>query len=284
MLRYLLLLGITTACFTSLCAQNHTVKAMSYNIRYNNPNDGLDAWPNRKGEVCKQMRFYQPDVIGMQEVLQEQLDTIIKVMVDYDYVGVGRDDGKKAGEYAPILYRKTKYNILASGTFWLSPTPEVVSKAWDAALPRICTWVRLEDKQTGFRFWHFNTHFDHRGQVARKESARIIHAYITTLNTEKEPVLMSGDFNALPASPPIEFLTRHYHDAWIHSVIPTFGPEGTYNGFRADHPLDDRIDYLFFTRRDWDVLRIGHLSTQRAGRFPSDHLPVFGEFIIRSGE
>lgn len=275
---FLLLLFLATAPFLS-AQSTTTVKAMSYNIRFDNPNDGDDAWPQRKDLLIGQIQFYAPDVIGMQEVLKSQLDTMDARLPQYTWVGVGRDDGEAAGEFSPVFYRDDRFEALQSGTFWLSPTPGRVSKGWDAALPRICTYVQLRERETDRTFWFFNTHFDHVGQTARVESIGVIKAHIEALNTTGAPVLISGDFNVQPQDAPMRIMRQDFADAWQHSSIPPYGPTGTFNGFQADHPLDRRIDYLYYSPGDWQVLRIAHLSMLRAGHFPSDHLPVFGEFL-----
>jgi len=278
-MRTLLFLVCFLATATLASAQSMpTVKAMSYNIRYNNPNDGEDAWPQRKDVLIGQIQFYQPDVIGMQEVLQQQLDTLDARLPQYSWVGVGRDDGKAAGEFSPVFYRSDRFEALQSGTFWLSPTPDTVSKGWDAALPRICTYVQLRDMTSQEEFWFFNTHFDHVGVQARAKSIEVIKKQIAALTASDAPVLISGDFNVQPQDAPMRIMRNDYADAWRSSTTPPYGPEGTYNAFRADHPLDRRIDYLYYSPGDWRVLRIAHLSMLRKGHYPSDHLPVFGEF------
>lgn len=275
-----ILLALFLAAAQLLPAQS--VKAMSYNIRYNNPNDGADAWPQRKEFLISQIQFYGPDVIGMQEVLKSQLDTLAARLAQYAWVGVGRDDGREAGEFSPIFYREDRFVALQAGTFWLSPTPGEVSKGWDAALPRICTYVQLRERETDRIFWFFNTHFDHVGVQARAESINVIKDQIKERNTDHDPVLISGDFNVQPQDEPMRIMRRDFADAWRHSGIPPYGPTGTFNGFQADHPLDRRIDYLYFSPGDWQVLRVAHLATLRNGHYPSDHLPVFGEFLWKN--
>lgn len=257
------------------------VKAMSYNIRFNNPGDGPNAWPNRKDVLIRQVKFYGPDVIGMQEVLKGQLDTLDARLENYAYVGVGRDDGKEAGEYSPLLYRSDRFELETSGTFWLSTTPQQVSKGWDAALPRICTYARLREKASSQTLWVFNTHFDHVGVEARRESVKVIHEQIQRLNTGDLPVIITGDFNVQPTDAPIVYMHQHYGDAWEDSQLPAYGPIGTYSGFQADHPLDRRIDFVFFSEKYWKVHRVAHLATLRDGRWPSDHLPVFAELHLK---
>lgn len=254
---------------------------MSYNIRFNNPQDGPNAWPQRKDLLTRQIRFHQPDIIGMQEVLQGQLDTLAERLPRHAWVGVGRDDGRMAGEFAPVFYRTDRFELADWGTFWLSESPDQVSTGWDAALPRICTWLRLREKTSGQVILVANTHFDHVGEKARRESVRLIHRRLAALNPDDLPVIITGDFNLTPEKEAIRFLQSNYLDAWINSRVPTYGPVGTYNGFQADHPLDGRIDYIFCSPDHWQVYRVAHLSTLRQGRYPSDHLPVVAELRLR---
>jgi len=279
--RFLFLLLFTFLAEAATAQDAFAVQAMTYNIRFNNPGDGPNAWPNRKDVLIRQIQFYGPDVIGMQEVLKGQLDTLDARLPNYDYVGVGRDDGKEAGEYSPLLYRADRFELEASGTFWLSPTPEKITKGWDAALPRICTYARLREKAGGETIWVFNTHFDHVGVQARRESVRVIHEQIQRINTDNLPVIITGDFNVQPTDAPIVYIHEHYGDAWEDSQIPAYGPVGTFSGFQADHPLDRRIDYVFYSEKDWVVKRAAHLATLRDGLWPSDHLPVFAELHLK---
>ena len=154
------------------------LRMMSYNIRYNNPGDGVRAWDRRKEEVAALIRFYEPDVLGLQEVLHGQLLYLEEQLPEYGRVGVGRDDGKQAGEYSPVFYRKNQLELLNHGTFWLSETPDQPSVGWDASMERIATWGQFRRKNKGDTVWCVNTHFDHRGEQARQESAQLIRRWI----------------------------------------------------------------------------------------------------------
>ena len=143
--------------------KDNDLKVISYNIRYNNLNDGINKWDNRKETVFNFLNNEYPDFIGMQEVLENQLDELLINLNDYSFIGIGREDGKNRGEFSPIFYLKDSYNLIKTSTFWLSKTPEKVSVGWDAALERICTYGYFESKKTKRRFWVFNTHFDHLG-------------------------------------------------------------------------------------------------------------------------
>ena len=158
----------------SYSQKSKPINAMSFNIRYDNPEDGAQNWHHRKENVVRMLNFYDLDIIGMQEVLVSQLNYLKDNLKDYQAIGVGREDGKEKGEFAPVFFRKDRFKELKSGTFWLSETPEKVSKGWDAALERIATWIVLKDKTTGKDFIFMNTHFDHRGKQARIESAKLL--------------------------------------------------------------------------------------------------------------
>ncbi|HKG22279.1 MAG TPA: endonuclease/exonuclease/phosphatase family protein, partial [Blastocatellia bacterium] len=159
--------------------QSPPVRVMSFNIRYNNAEDKENAWPNRKRMAASMFRFHHVDIAGIQEALKGQIDDLELLLPGFAWCGVGRSDGKAEGEFSAILYRKERFKLLESSTFWLSETPEVAgSKGWDASLPRIVTWARFRDTQSKQTFFVFNTHFDHRGSRARAESARLLLARI----------------------------------------------------------------------------------------------------------
>ncbi|ARA94372.1 hypothetical protein AWN76_015255 [Rhodothermaceae bacterium RA] len=253
---------------------------MTYNIRYDNPGDGPHAWPHRRDQVASLIRFHGADLIGVQEALRGQMDDLAARLPDHAWLGVGRDDGRDAGEFSAIFYRADRFEVLDHGTFWLSETPEVVaSKSWDAAITRIVTWARFRDAATGAVFYHVNTHFDHRGAQARLESARLLTAWIAETAGDL-PVLVTGDFNLTPDDPPYPVLTQTLTDAYHASVLPHHGPDGTFSGFEV-RPVDDgrRIDYIF-TRGPVRVLRHGTLSDHYPSGFPSDHLPVLAEVVL----
>lgn len=215
--------------------------ALTYNIRYDNPGDGEDAWPKRRDFLAGQLRFHAPDIFGIQEGLHRQLEYLSEQLPAYTRVGVGRDDGKQGGEYSALFFLKKRFGLLASGTFWLSETPDTVSKGWDAALPRVCTFAHLHDSLSGKKLWVFNTHFDHIGKEARRRSAELILLKIKEKNTANEPVVLMGDFNAEPQEEPVAVLTHELRDARSMSLEPPFGPEGTFNAFKFNEPVKRRI-------------------------------------------
>jgi endonuclease/exonuclease/phosphatase family metal-dependent hydrolase len=178
------------------------LRVMSFNIRYDTPSDGANGWPNRKDWVASLIRFHEADAIGVQEALARQLTDLDARLPGFARVGVGRADGKAAGEFSAIFYRTDRLELIDSGTFWLSQTPEVAgSKGWDTAIERIATWARFRDRQSGCRFVHLNTHFDHMGEEARRESARLIRRRLVTLSGGL-PYVVTGDLNAAPTSVP----------------------------------------------------------------------------------
>ncbi|MCS7035372.1 MAG: endonuclease/exonuclease/phosphatase family protein [Saprospiraceae bacterium] len=259
--------------YTGACAQA-SFSVLTYNIRYDNPADGPNAWSERRHWLADQIRFYAPDILGVQEALKPQLDFLQEQLPAYAWVGVGRDDGREAGEYSAIFYRKNRFRVEQSGTFWLSPTPEQVSKGWDAALPRICTWALLEDTVARRRLWVFNTHFDHIGQAARRQSASLLLMRLWEMNRSRHPAIVMGDFNAGPNTEPIQILLRELYDTRTRSQEPPFGPDGTFNGFRFHEPVELRIDYIFTTDR-LRTRKYAVLSDSKNCRYPSDHLPVY---------
>jgi endonuclease/exonuclease/phosphatase family metal-dependent hydrolase len=253
--------------------------AMTYNIRYASPNDGKNSWDNRKTELVDLIQYYEPKFLGIQEALHHQLQYIDSNLTNYSYGGVGRDDGGHKGEFCAIFYDSSKFELKLDFTFWLSENSDSIAKGWDAALPRICTMALFESKTNGQYIWIFNTHFDHRGKIARKESAKLILEKIKYFNTENYPVILMGDFNALPEHKPIQILSKTMSDAFTSSEKKPYGPIGTFNGFKIDEVIKHRIDYVFTT--NLKVLSFRHIDDKRQNNLQvSDHLPVLIEFEI----
>ncbi len=261
---------------------------MTFNIRYDEPRDNTNAWPNRKQMVTSMIRFHNADLVGVQEALKRQLDDLEALLPEYSWIGVGRSDGKISGEYSAIFYRKSRFQSLESSTFWLSETPNVPSTGWDAALPRIVTWAKFKDITTGKIFFHFNTHFDHRGEVARTESARLLLNRISQLAPDL-PVVVTGDFNFTESADGYHVLTGKnpgssiksksvLRDARYISKHGHHGPTSTFNEFKALVP-DRKIDYVF-VKGNIRAIQHGVLSDTWDGRFPSDHFPVLAEIVI----
>ena len=252
---------------------------ISYNIRYHNDWDIQNSWSLRKNKICQLIDKYDPSIFGIQEGLLSQVSFIDSALIKYDYVGVGRDDGKTKGEFCAIYYDTTRLNICENSTFWLSETPNVVSVGWDAALERICTYALFRDKNSGKEFWVFNTHFDHLGVISRKRSSSFILKKINELNTRSLPVILMGDLNSLPASDPIKVLKNSLVDGLQISLENLEGPEGTFNGFDMALAIEKRIDYIFI--KNIEVLAYRHVDDRlENNRHISDHLPVMIKYIL----
>lgn len=250
------------------------LRVMSYNIRYNNPGDGEHAWPHRASRVASTILFNNADLIGVQEALKGQMDTLSTLLPGYQWIGVGRDDGKEAGEFSAIFYRTDRLEVIDSGTFWLSKNPSVPgSKDWDAALTRIATWGHFKDIQADTSIYHFNTHFDHRGEEAREKSAELI-AQRATRTADKYPLVVTGDFNFTESASGYSALTSKLTDTFYATKEPRHGPDHTiYGGFEVTHEPGRRIDYIF-TNEHLDVLQYANLSDNWNGAYSSDHLAV----------
>lgn len=252
----------------------------TYNIRYDSREDAArgDGWATRKAQVAGLIRFHEFDVFGLQEVTAGQLADL-GAMEEFAHVGVGRDDGKAGGEFSPVFWRKNRFELLASGTFWLSLAPERPGLAWDAAFPRICTWVKLRDARTARVFHFFNTHFDHVGVEARKRSAELILARLQPALDAGEPVILVGDFNVTPETEPYAVLAKKLTDARTISRLAPYGPKGTFNAFNYTGEVPDRIDHVFVSA-GIAVEKHGTLSDSVNRRFPSDHFPVVARVVL----
>lgn len=266
-------------------AQDSSINVMSFNIRLDVKSDSLNSWPYRKDLAASQILFHEADFVGLQEALHHQLTDLKERLPGYESVGGARNDGKESGEYSAILYNTQRFELQVSETFWLSETPALPgSKSWDAAITRIVTWGKFKDRKTGKIFFIFNTHFDHIGKEARKQSARLILQKIHDL-AEGQPVILTGDFNAAFNDEPIKILTdksnpRHVINAKEISETPHYGPSGTFNGFRNAEVNDHAIDYIF-VKNGVQVLKHASLSQTWKGKFSSDHFPVFARLKIR---
>lgn len=266
----------------SLVAQDLNV--MSFNIRYNTPADSLNAWPYRKDKVASQILFHAAHIIGVQEALHDQVMDLQERLPQYKFAGVGRDDGQQKGEYSAIFYDTTRLQALQTKTFWLSETPAVPgSKSWDADITRIVTWVKFRDRKTKKIFFAFNTHFDHIGKIARRESAKLLLQKIKEIAGNVSAVI-TGDFNAEPADEPIQVIKDksnplYFTDAKEISRTPHYGPAGTFNGFKSKERNNQPIDYIFLKGK-WKVLKHATLSQTWEGRFASDHFAVLAKISL----
>ena len=244
----------------------------TYNLRYDNPNDGKNVWPARRDAMRALVRYHEFDLWGTQEGLTNQLNDL-GALNEYAHVGVGRDDGKDAGEHSAIFYRRDRFVLEDHGDFWLSTTPEKPSMGWDArCCKRIATWARLRDKPSGKVFVALNAHFDHEGVVARRESAKLLVARGRAL-AGKLPLIVMGDFNSTPDSEAYATVNADLRDARTISQTPPYGPVATFNDFNISKPAEERIDYIFLTPQ-WQVLRYAVLTDSIDARYPSDHFPV----------
>lgn len=274
-MRYLTLPLILLLCF-SLHAQE--IKVMTYNIRYDNPGDGPNQWSKRKHKVIDLIKKYDPDIIGVQEALHNQLLDIENQLMGYDFIGAGRDDGKQKGEYSAIFVRKDRFDVIDKNTFWLSQTPDVPgSKHWDAAITRVVTWGKLQDKRSKKSFIMINTHFDHIGKESRKQSAAIIKDSAAVIGKDL-PVIITGDFNFTRDQPPYEIMMDDSR-LKIIDTAPATAP-GTACGFEVGSRPCTAIDYIFhsphFTSEDYQVIQ------DNDGKFyPSDHLPVIVNLSLK---
>ena len=256
---------------SSIYSQPHTI--ISYNIRYDNNWDVENSWKIRRKKISQILIQYSPSIVGIQEGLLNQVQYIDSSLINYDYVGVGRDDGKEKGEFCAIYFDTTRYVLLKNSTFWLSETPDTISVGWDAALERICTYGLFKDRITRKAFWVFNTHFDHIGIIAREKSSELILKKINKINRQSLPVILMGDFNSIPNSPPVKEIITELSDALHISLEKLQGPRGTFNGFNEDLPIEQRIDYIFTNKLK--VLSYTHINDRLDNnRHISDHLPV----------
>jgi endonuclease/exonuclease/phosphatase family metal-dependent hydrolase len=271
-----ILLIITAAC--SRESNKDSIKVMTFNVRYDNPADSVNAWPNRISQVCNFINDEKPDLLGMQEVLWRQYMVLDSLLTDYTSVGVGRDDGARVGEMNPVFFRKDKFDMVRTITFWLSSTPEVPgTRGWGASLPRIVTWMELVDKNSHNHFFYFNTHFAHDSDSARIMSSKILLREVEKIS-EDFPFIITGDFNMLPNSAGYSILTGPdesvpaIKDSYLISEKKPYGPAYTFNSF-SDKPGTGRIDYIF-VKNGMKVLDHRTLIRKEHGIFISDHWPV----------
>ena len=255
---------------------------MSFNIRYGTADDGADAWRGRREMVFDAVRGFDGDVVGVQEALRFQLDELGAALPAFGETGVGRDDGKAAGEYSAILYRRGRLELLEEGTFWFSDAPSTAgSTSWGNRITRICSWARFRDRAGGARFYVYNLHVDHESQPSRERSALLLAERIRT-RSSPDPVIVMGDFNSGESNPVYRHLTGS-------GALPGASPAppladtyrlrhpgdtvvGTYHAFRGT-ATGDKIDHILASP-EWRTLDASIVRTARAGRFPSDHFPV----------
>jgi len=274
----------------------HEVRIMTYNLRFDNPLDGKFGWANRKHMVASVIRFHKADIIGLQEPLSNQLDDILSQVKDFTYVGVGREDGGRDGEYSPILYRKSRYEVVNSGTFWLSETPEVPgSRSWKTSCTRICSWAAFQPLQGVTKdlctFYVFNTHLDHDSQEARKNGIRLITKKMEELTQLKYPIIFTGDLNAIESAEEIKWITSNkrkdtkpiFKNCKDLSEYGHHGPTVTFTGF--DLKSQSLIDYIFLhdagSKCKVKVIQHGVPTEIWDNKYPpSDHRPVIADLTF----
>ena len=250
------------------------LKIATFNFRMDTPSDGENAWFHRKDMVNDLIRFYGFDLFGTQEGFTHQLNDILRLS-DYRFIGVGRDDGKDAGEHCAIFYRSDRFKVLDQGDFWLSEHPEKPGRGWDGTCcNRICTWGKFEDLKNHKQFYFFNVHYEYEGDVARRESSNLMISRIKSI-AGNQPVFLTGDFNAFPTEEPIRILndSGFLNDSYKITKEAPFGPVCTYHGYDSTIKTEERLDYIWVTD-SIQIDKYGVLTNTLYGHTPSDHFPV----------
>jgi len=261
----------------SFLAYSQNLKVMTYNIRLDVAIDGENDWSHRKEFFTSQIQFYEPDVFGIQEATPNQVIDISNALSQYNHIGIGRE-GVGKGESSNIYYKKERFSVSNETTFWLSETPNEISKGWDAACNRVCTFALFEDLKSKKSFWVFNTHLDHIGDLARTKGIELILSKIEAVNIQKLPVIFMGDFNSEPNENRIIALKKIMKDSRELSVEKPFGPFGTFNNFQYNEPATKQIDYIFLSKNSFFIVnKYAVLTDSKNLRFPSDHFPVYIE-------
>ena len=266
---------LCAAAFLGVVSCNRTseIKVMSYNIRLSSGTEKADSiyhWQHRKEASLNLMHEENPTVFGLQEACPDQMDYMVENLPEYGYIGVGRDDGKRKGEFMSIFYKKEEVEFIDGGTFWLSETPDEVSKGWDAACFRTCTWAILKKKDTGKKFVYMNTHLDHKGKVAREESIKLIVARAEQITGGKLPVFITADFN----SPTSNAIFKPMQEAMLDARVeaPVTDDRGTLNCWGTTPPgvVIDHVFYRGAEAQKFEVLR----DKDYGAPYVSDHYPV----------
>lgn len=285
MKRHFLYFGMLAA-FTMLLASCNkqsdvALNVMTFNIRLDAASDSMNNWKYRKDNAAQMVAYYEPDIVGMQEVLKNQLDDLKARLPEYTQLGVGRADGKEKGEYCPLFYKTDRFDLVDYGNFGMSETPDSIGiKGWDAACERITTWAILKDKASGKQIAAFNTHFDHVGQVARRESATLILAKMKQI-AGKLPVVLTGDFNGELDSDPIRLLTEGGMINTYTEAPVVYGPSWTFHAF-GNLVLEDRtlIDYVLI-KGAVEVEKCRVIGDKPDNGYLSDHAPVMASLKLK---
>jgi endonuclease/exonuclease/phosphatase family metal-dependent hydrolase len=256
--------------------QGQTYTALTWNIRYDRPQDSLDRWDLRKEALAKEVLQIRPQVVALQEVLWNQAEYLDEQWPGYRRFGVGRDDGLKSGEYSPVYYDTTVFTLLNGRTVWLSETPDRPGFGWDASCNRVASMVTLHDRTTGDSLWVVSTHWDHEGRRARVESARLIHAQLAPILARGRRVILMGDMNAKPHAAPVRYLRKHFTDA--NRGAPR---RGTFNHFKLRKHCFKRIDYIWLSPGTFVVTSFDVPQPRVNGRQMSDHFPVVVTLQVR---
>lgn len=265
----------------NIFAQTANIKVMSYNIRCGYCEDSSDVnnWSKRKYLVAYLIKTHNPDLIGLQEAEKFQVIDLIEMLDEYDWYGVSREDGKEGGESTAILYRKKRFVTEEKITLWLSETPLIVSKGWDAMFKRTVTVIKFKDLLSSNEFYYFNTHFDHVGEIARTESSRLLINEIDKYSTNY-PVLLTGDFNYKSDSPGYQIITEKLYDAQFISGNQNREDNISFNGFGKEIQPDNKIDFIFVNEKT-KVLNHTIDTTTFNGLYPSDHYPVIANILLK---
>lgn len=304
--RRFVLLGLSSIVLLLLAIPSmaQTFHVASFNLRYDNKGDSLNAWPYRKHAVAGLIRFHEFDIFGTQEGLAHQLEDLNEALPRHTYIGVGRDDGQRKGEHSAIFYDTDKFELLENGDFWLAEETDKPVKGWDAALPRICSWGKFREKASGTIFYFFNLHFDHVGVRARAESAKLVLAKVGEISRHSAPVILTGDFNVDQHDESYLLITGSgtLVDSYEQASF-RYGASGTFNSFNVHSKTDSRIDHVFVSK-GIEVHKHGILTDfyqpnqtaeladsrnfpkevslyQNVNRLPSDHFPVAAKITIK---
>lgn len=283
MKRLFLAIAVITSAFFSLPCQAQTITWATFNIRYDNPADQSNNWQFRKDTVTRFIQAQDMDIVGMQEVLHNQLEDLLQRLSSYKSIGVGRDDGKTKGEYAPILYKEDRFEVLDSNTFWLSQYPDSIGFiGWDGACTRIATWAKMKDKQSGKIFMAVNTHFDHVGVTARREGALLIIRKIKEIVGDR-PAVLTGDFNVNDQSEAYRTITSNafvLKDAAKIAGKQT-GVDYTFHNFgQIPSEQCEKIDFIFVTPQIKVLDSFIPKEAAPGSKFLSDHNPQIVHLIL----
>jgi len=269
--------------FSCGMAPQPELTVMSFNIRFDNPADGVNAWPARIPLVGAYMAEVKPDIVGMQEVLHHQAEDLLDIMPGYQYVGTGRDDGMQGGEYSPVFFRTDRFELLDHGQFWLSETPDVPgSIGWAAVLPRVVAWARLKLRDTGLELFVFNTHFSHVSDLARRKSMEFMSEQMLKIAGDNR-VIVTGDFNITKGSELYHDMLAQFssnnnlQNVELMAQEPVVDAESTFNAFRDD--ASPRVIDFIFADQHFSVLSYQVDKVRQGDIFISDHWPVWTRLI-----